>query len=778
MRRICLALLLLMFFVLPACALEFVTETVDEGSMQGEKTSLVFDSEGNPHISFLGDNQYSLKYAWFDGTDWIVQTIDTSNYGDRFANATSIALDQSGNPHISYFLGCDYRDLKYAWFDGTDWHTETVDSEGDVGKHSSIAIDSQGNPHIGYHTDDETNDLKYAQKLNGHWIIETVISGEINCAHSSMVLDGNDNPHFSYKYGCWENSNLYYVYYDGTDWVEPQEVDSGDHTGFDSSITLDGNGTPHISYFDSSYDDLKFAFLSGDQWVTSTVDSDGYTGESSSIKVDSDGYVHISYFDSSYDDLKYAFYDGNEWTLTTIDSEGYVGQDTSLALDLSGNPSISYYDSSNEDLKYASFDGQEWNVQTVPMAGGPRGYYPDMVLDSAENPHMVYTSRTYYYGDDDDDDDSPVFYAYHDGTEWQKEVIAMGDSYSYGASLAMDDNDVPHVLFGDSYYSPETGSNSELRYGVLSNGSWEFETVAFGDSYTSLAVEGNGTPHISFVGRTIMDPAELGSSASYSDILCYGVKNEDSWNITSVDNANGEFRQNTIALDSDNNPHICYLNYDYYDSEYQLKYAVDLSGSWDIQTIVSDIRVEAIDLAIDETGIPHIALTKSIDYLEDKSLKPSDSGNYELAYATLIDDEWVMESVDTIGYFRGGKISIALDSDNNPHITYRWVSGDLRKGDIGETGETELKYAYHDGSSWHTAVLETGTMSEFGIYSSLALDSGNVPHIVYFTGTGVDYGTVEGTGLSSSGGNCGVAFFTPSLLLLLLPLVGLMKKSN
>lgn len=774
MRRICLALLLLMFFVLPACALEFVTETVDEGSIQGEMTSLVMDSEGNPHISFLGNEQRSLKYARFDGTDWTVQTPDTAGDSYRFGNATSIALDQNGYPHISYYVGCDYNDLRHAWFDGYEWNTETVDSEGNAGKHSSIAIDSQGNPHIGYHTYD-TRDLKYAKKTGDNWIIETVVSGDIACTHSSMILDSNDRPHFSYKYGCSQNSNLYYVYYDGTDWSLPQEVDSSQYTGFDSSITLDTSGIPHISYLDSSYADLKYAFLSGDQWVTSTVDSDGYAGEYSSIKVDSDGYVHISYFDSSYDDLKYAFYNGNDWTLTTVDEEGYVGRDTSLALDPSGNPSISYYDSSNQDLKYATFDGQVWNVQTLPIAGGPRGYYPDMVLDSSENPHMVYTSRTYYSGDDDDD--SPVFYAHHDGTEWQKTVIAMGDSYGYGASLAMDDNDIPHVAYGDSTYSPETGSYYEIMYGVLTGETWEFETVAPGDSYTSLAVEGNGTPHISFVGRTIMDSSELGSSASYSDILCYGVKNEDSWNITSVDNANGEFRQNTIALDSDNTPHICYLNYDYYDSEYQLKYAVDVNGSWDIQTIVSDIRAEACDLAIDETGIPHIALAKSIDYLEDKSLKPSDSGNYELAYATLIDDEWVMESVDTIGYFRGGKISIELDSDNNPHITYSTNSGDLRKSSI-ETGETELKYAYYDGSSWHTTVLQPGNMSGFGLYSSLVLDSSSIPHVAYFTGVGVDYGTVEGTGLSSSGGNCGVAFFTPSLLLLLLPLVGLMKKSN
>ncbi len=776
MRRLCLALLLLMFFVLPVSALEFVTETVDEGSIQGYFTSLVIDSEGNPHISFIGNDHKSLKYAHFNSQDWIVQTVDmAADDLYRFGNATSIALDQNGYPHISYYAGCNNNDLKYAWFDGSEWHTETADSKGNVGKHSSIAIDSLGNPHIGYHTYD-TYDLKYAKKIDNSWIIETVVSDDAYCTHSSMTLDNNDHPHFSYKYKD-NDCNLYYIAFNGTEWMEPEQVDPDLCTGHHSSITLDSDGIPHISYEDNNNSDLKYAFLSGDQWVTSTVNSETYVYDATSIKVDSDGKVHISYFDSSYDDLKYAFFNGNDWTFTTVDSDGYVGQDSSIALDPSGNPSISYYDGSNQDLKYASFDGQDWNVQTVPIAGGPRGYYPDIALDSAENPHMVYTSRTYYYGDDDDDD-SPVFYAYHDGTEWKKEVIAMGDSDN-GASLAMDDNNVPHVAYGDSAYSPETGSYSEIRYGVLSNGSWEFETVAFGDSYTSLAVEGNGTPHISFVGGSDLEPAELGSSASYSDILCYGVKSGDSWNITSVDNANGEFRQNTIALDSDNNPHICYFNYDYYDSEYQLKYAVDLNGSWDIQTVISDIRVEAFDLAIDETGTPHIALVKPVEDLEDRSLEPSGPSNYELAYATLIGDEWSMETVESLGYFSDGKISMELDSNNNPHITYGSRPMDMRRSETGIEDGTELKYAYYDGSSWHTAVLNTGSDSYFGRYSSLVLDSSAIPHIAYFTGTGVGYGTVEGLDFSSSsGGSCGVAIFTPSLLLLVLPLVGLMKKSN
>lgn len=799
MRRICLALLLLMFFVLPASALDFVTETVDEGSMQGELSSLIFDNEGNPHISFVGNNQYSLKYAWFDGTDWIVQTIDTSSDGDRFANATSIALDQEGNPHISYFIGCDYKDLRYAWFDGTEWYTETVDSEGEVGKHSSIAIDSNGNPHIGYHTMYDTYDLKYAKKISGIWNIETVVSGDTRCSHSSMVLDSNDNPHFSYKYGCSNSSNLYYIHFDGTDWSEAEQVDSSDYTGKYSSIALDENGTPHISYYDSSNYDLKYALLSGDEWETYTLDSDDYVGEYSSIQVDSDGYVHISYYDSSNGDLKYAFYDGIEWSFTTVDSEDRVGYYSSLALDASGNPAISYYDSTNYDLKYASFDGESWKVQAVPPSGLPTGSYPEIALDSDENPHMIYTAQNNYCGDDDDADS--IFYAYHDGTEWQKQVIVSKDNdldrtsitaqdfYGGGMnpSLEMDDNNVPHVTYIDGY-------NGEVKYGVLSGDSWDFETVAFGDNNSSMAVEGNGTPHISFVGSPYFEISGLDSSGS-SDNLWHAVKSGDMWDIASVDQE-GNFGMNAIAVDSDGLPHICYFKessisnetFSANDNVYELKYAVLSGDNWVTQTVSSDIYVLYCDLAVDSYGTPHIAFVKPVeDLLVKKSMTTSGSKyeeNYELFYATLVDGEWDTLLVDTLGYFRDGKISIQVDSYDNPHITYG-SNGmmDMRKTDleVEPAMDPELRYAYYDGSTWYKETLATGTMYGFGLQSSLALTSSNIPHIAYFTGTGVNYMTVpqeEAELIASSGDGCNLASFSPAMALLILPLLGLFRKKN
>jgi hypothetical protein len=83
--------------------------------------------------------------------------VDTT---DSVGTFTSIEVDSAGNPHISYYQATA-QNLKYAFYDGADWQLRTIDSAGDVGQYTSLALDSGGYPHITYY--DATNgDLKYA----------------------------------------------------------------------------------------------------------------------------------------------------------------------------------------------------------------------------------------------------------------------------------------------------------------------------------------------------------------------------------------------------------------------------------------------------------------------------------------------------------------------------------------------------------------------------------------------------------------------------------------
>ena len=110
--------------------------------------------------------------------------------------SSSIAVDPWGLPHVSYYDTTN-GDLKYAWYDGTNWHNQVVDSAGDVGKHTSLAVDGQGHPHISYY-DITHEDLKYAVYNGNSWDIEVVDSGGIVGKSSSLALDAQQQPHIAY----------------------------------------------------------------------------------------------------------------------------------------------------------------------------------------------------------------------------------------------------------------------------------------------------------------------------------------------------------------------------------------------------------------------------------------------------------------------------------------------------------------------------------------------------------------------------------------------------
>jgi hypothetical protein len=347
-----------------ALSMTWQIETVDSGGPLsfepvGLGSSLALDQAGWPHISYYDGANEQLKYATYDGSAWVSETLDVLSELSIF---TSLALDTADLPHLAY---CGER-LGYARQLTTTWQLAVLD-ENARANHISLALDASQRPRISYY--DSTNrDLKYTSYFclmgNCYWYAITVDPGEPAGTgdvgqYSSLALNAGGYPRISYYDAT--GHDLKYAYLDGSTWIS-QVVDAAGDVGRYSSLALDASGAPHIAYYDATNGDLKYAHLDGSTWASQVVDAAGDVGQHASLALDASDVPHIAYYDATHADLKYARHDGSAWVSGTVDAAGDVGQHASLALDASAYPHISYYDADNGDLKYAAARGGSLDI--------------------------------------------------------------------------------------------------------------------------------------------------------------------------------------------------------------------------------------------------------------------------------------------------------------------------------------------------------------------------------------------------------------------------------
>ena len=124
-----------------------------------------------------------------------------------------------------------------------------------------------------------------------------------------------------------------------------------------------------------------------------------------------------------------------DWTTEVADATTCVGVDSQIALDSDGNPHIVHYDSTNTALRHSYLENSVWQNEIVDSSGDC-GEEPGVAVDSEGRVHVA------YLGGDECRYAKKVF-----GT-WTLQVIETVSSGRAGAtSIALDSDGNPHVSY-------------------------------------------------------------------------------------------------------------------------------------------------------------------------------------------------------------------------------------------------------------------------------------------------------------------------------------------
>ena len=332
---------------------------------------------------------------------------------------------------------------------------------------------------------------------------------------------------------------------------------------------------------------LTFVFLfcpnvlhADSEWIVVTVDHLGDVGRFTSIDLNDYGEPYISYSDETDGNLKYAYYAGdNEWRFHSFDESGVVNSSTSIEVEGCCYPHISYIDGDTGYLMYARWnEAVNFRVSVVDNSidGGKS---TSLSLDKNNNPHISYIDKH----------TDSLKYAYWDGGKWIIETVDNNIEFS-STSLQFDSQYNPHI----SYYGYSNPLN--LKYAFWNGENWTIEIVdekfisPWCSNCISLALDDENQAHISYGAYTY----------NTSTQLKYATQENNTWQNSTLDSPDSGWYL-SIALDSNEFPHISYYDYEYYD----LKYCYWNGDNWMIDTI-SQYGYDT-SIALDESDNVHIS---------------------------------------------------------------------------------------------------------------------------------------------------------------------------
>jgi hypothetical protein len=330
----------------------WVSETADDDDRSGSFNSIAFTPSGQPAIAYFDSKNKLIKFAEFNGSQWIRSTIAEGS------GWISLAFSPAGEPAVSYTFEPAFGQpfVMFQIFRGGVWNPQII-APGDS---SSLAFSPAGEPAISYRHR-PTEAIKYAVYRNRRWSHYEV---ERTGKSRNGVFVG---PFTLTSLGFSPSGQPAIAYYDRPNGTIRVAVGARSFSFWDLLVSVFeiGPSDPVTSYTNAGG--------SGDRTATITVSSNIPPASGSALDNWVDGNIADgagSAFDPGFttaltdgDHFTYDFGAGvrkyiNEWKIYS------QGTPANGAWQIQG---------SNDNLNYATYASFTWDaaIQTVVMSGMP-----------------------------------------------------------------------------------------------------------------------------------------------------------------------------------------------------------------------------------------------------------------------------------------------------------------------------------------------------------------------------------------------------------------------
>lgn len=631
-----------------------------------EYASVATDSLNRPHVAYSisrGSDYYELRYAVKTAGVWQISILDT----DSNPIATpSIVLDPSDHVHIAYCrMSINYTDhaveyitnatgswarkavhlidyyskakpqiglnasgqpvIFYLWegnlmaaaWNGSSWDHELIYNPEPIFtaevEQLSAAVDSTGVFHLScivdYSNSNSDMQLSHWTHAGGAWAYEVIEqTDDLLIRANSITLDTADQVHLFYSMETEENNGqLYHVY--GTFGSTTHES-VGDSRILSCCAAAAANGSLHTLLVKGPDAQILYAQNSAGSWQFESLDRGILIGKKSSLAIDSSGDAVIAYTskysaNTDLSGLSIAYHSTGNWETECVTSVGQVDSDRALAIDSNDTlhivyPNCSY---SMKSLLYSENSSGEFVEQSLDPQSGKSAC---LALDQNDDLHILHLyelqqsyvcyptgiipdicTQTNYHLD----------YSTNAGGTWQKEILFQEADWGTSGSIAVDSLGNAHAV-----YVADTATETQIKYLSNTAGTWSVKrtlSLSSNVGYARIAVDSSDKIHIAY-----LDVHYTGAT------LHHHTNAAGYWNDEIVDEISGWHTQLSMAIDPADHVHICYVG------ARCLKYAANLSGGWNSETIAENLDYTHLiypSIAVDAAGI-HISYSNFYDY--------------------------------------------------------------------------------------------------------------------------------------------------------------------